>query len=167
MKVCSTCWNYENECTCNNKCLVDIDDDIADIVIQFNRVFDQIHWPLKTRFCCAGHIMPKHRVESDWYATPHSYVSFVGNYEYFHNLASGLEELNDKLRPYDCYARQSITPGAANVCPDEIALYVCSCEATDNMTLREKLDFLHAKILFFEFLYSKIEWLKTKTPEKS
>lgn len=54
MELCCSC--FEPACTCPTPYICDIDDELYDIIVGFNRAFMRLGWDMRTKFCCIGHI---------------------------------------------------------------------------------------------------------------
>lgn len=95
--VCTNCWEYPyyNKCNCpkDKKRYVEIDGDIADVIISLNKAFIKLGWNLRTEYCCAGHLEG-----DDRYNRP--YILFIGNPIYFHHFIYKYEFFNEKLAGY-------------------------------------------------------------------
>lgn len=64
MKLCCSCFN--SPCTCSTPFIQEIDDELYDVIVAFNRVFIALGWDIRTKFCCAGHVKDKYRLQTPY-----------------------------------------------------------------------------------------------------
>lgn len=147
MKICTNCNNFAFKCTCKKnkqKQIVTVDDDLAPIIIGYNRAFKNANIPIHTEFCCAGHICSKSHSPL---ALPQVYIKFSWCYDF--DLYEFFKDFN-KLR---------FPKGIKHELEYNI-ISISSFKTIGRMTLEDKARFLKAKALFFRYLVTKLRKLE-------
>lgn len=155
MEICTECSQFYCDCKCKTAAKwIEVDDEIAYLLLEFGRVFKELDLALSIESSCAGHLVPL-TGEMDTttrYAVPCCYAKF-GIHEKLKPLFENFEQEISVPKGLVC----SIT----NVTNDWHITISISAKATlDRLSADEIFAFQKARNQFIEYLYGKLKLLK-------